>query len=258
MDDQRFDAITRAFAGNISRRGAIKGMLASLAGGALLTTRFDHTSAQCGSTGEYCDSTTPCCDGLHCCHGQSTNICAECCGNDQCPQGSVCEGFICVPVDQCEVAGEYCDSENPCCVGLQCCYGQSTNICAECCGDDQCPVGDICQNWTCVPESGCGAISRYCDSENPCCDGLHCCYGQATNICAECCGNDQCPQGAMCEGFTCVPVNSGPVATLPATGAGDQNQSDGLFGAAALGTAAAALVAAKKLREYDPEPDTGR
>jgi LPXTG-motif cell wall-anchored protein len=42
------------------------------------------------------------------------------------------------------------------------------------------------------------------------------------------------------------------VTTLPATGSGQNNDSNSLFGAAALG-AAAALYAAKKLRET---PDT--
>jgi LPXTG-motif cell wall-anchored protein len=49
------------------------------------------------------------------------------------------------------------------------------------------------------------------------------------------------------------------VSTLPATGAGDASESGSLFGAAALG-AAAALYAAKKLRDdgtIDETPDAG-
>jgi LPXTG-motif cell wall-anchored protein len=44
------------------------------------------------------------------------------------------------------------------------------------------------------------------------------------------------------------------VTTLPATGAGESSDSTGLYGAAALG-AAAALYAAKKMRET-PEAST--
>jgi len=53
--------------------------------------------------------------------------------------------------------------------------------------------------------------------------------------------------------------SGGEVSTLPATGAGDASESDNLFGAAALG-AAAALYAAKKLRDdgtIDETPDAG-
>jgi LPXTG-motif cell wall-anchored protein len=43
------------------------------------------------------------------------------------------------------------------------------------------------------------------------------------------------------------------VKTLPATGAGESKQTTGLYGAAALG-AAAAYLAAKKLRENPEAP----
>ncbi|MCC6674969.1 MAG: hypothetical protein IT339_07225, partial [Thermomicrobiales bacterium] len=103
------------------------------------------------------------------------------------------------------------------------------------------------ENWTCVPV-GCGTAGDYCDSGNACCDGLHCCYGQATNICADCCGDDQCPDGAVCENWTCVPQGGGgPINVLPATGAGPSAGNDAVLGAAAIG--AAALLAASKLRE---------
>lgn len=140
MDDRRFDEFTRVLAGGVSRRLAIKGLVASLVGGAVLTSRLDHAGAQCGGVTDYCDAQSACCGGLHCC------------------------------------------------------YGQATNICADCCGDDQCPDGAVCENWTCVPQGG-----------------------------------------------------GGPINVLPATGAGRSAGNDAVLGAAAIG--AAALLAASKLRE---------
>ena len=46
MDDQRFDALTRAFARGTSRRTAIKGLFGGVIGGVALTARLNNAGAQ--------------------------------------------------------------------------------------------------------------------------------------------------------------------------------------------------------------------
>jgi LPXTG-motif cell wall-anchored protein len=84
-----------------------------------------------------------------------------------------------------------------------------------------------------------------CDHDKDCPKGTCCCKDGSCS--GKCCHKPHPPKPPK-------PAPPAPVTVLPATGAGESNDSTGLFGAAALG-AAAALYAAKKMRET-PEGET--
>ena len=107
------------------------------------------------------------------------------------------------------------------------------NVCAECCGDWDCPNGCECDHGVC---------SCHCGSDYDCPKGTCCCKSGACS--ADCCPKPPKPPKPQ-------PKPDAPVTTLPATGSGDTARSSGLLGVAALG--AAAVLAAKRLRETPSE-----
>jgi hypothetical protein len=144
MDDARFDALTRRFGQNGSRRALLKGLL-GLGGvataGAVL---HDTEAARRGQSGPPTTgpaptfpstvfppsptaTTAPRCPGIQSPCG------SECC----CPAGNTKCGPDCCPDGQ----AECCDNE--CCYGT--CYGE------ELC----CPTGQLVCNDVCLPPGGC-------------------------------------------------------------------------------------------------------
>lgn len=259
----------------------------------------------CGLSGDWCQELTAaddlngrCCEGLNCCYDDKTKsgYCSECCGDWDCQSGYCCGGV--------------CQAE--CCDDKDCEWGVCVDgYCKECRDDWGCGKGEICCEGSCEYRECCGLgdydhcgdcgfcgenyqcyalaeFGEHCEvlqvadgsPEGNCCHGLVCCEWDKKSVCAECCGDWDCPKGCECdhgvcschcasdydcaEGTCCCksgacsadccppppkpePKPETPVTTLPATGSGDTAKSSGLFGMAALG--AAAFLAAKKMRE---------
>jgi LPXTG-motif cell wall-anchored protein len=203
------------------------------------------------------DRTLECCPGLQCCIAGESSYCAECCADSDCGDCEICDSGVCAPVtDCCRDFGDYCgllqttaaggDSSDQldCCDGLVCCenWNSQGSVCAQCCNDWDCGKDGTCNEGVCeypilcIDDKGC--------PEHTCCCG----DGSCSWHCCDHHHHHPHPKPPK-------PTPAAPVTTLPATGSGQESDSTGLFGAAALG-AAAALYAAKKLRETPGAPET--
>jgi len=67
------------------------------------------------------------------------------------------------------------DRQYDCCDGLLCCFGQSTNVCGECCADSDCKYapGGVCNHFQCEYPT-CEGKYETCDHDSDCCHGLKC------------------------------------------------------------------------------------
>ena len=220
-----------------------------------------------GQEGAYC---AECCndDGClgcaECVEGWCTD--PECCADADCPDCAYCsEGTCygkcsqsqecchdeCVDFGECcREIGDYCalldvaaadgSPQNDCCDGLVCCDNVDAMgpVCAQCCNDWDCPKGAYCHGGWCEwPD--------YCDNDKECPKDTCCCKDGTCS--GKCCHHPHPPKPPK-PPKPAPPAPAAPVTTLPATGAGPNDERNSLLGATALG-AAAALYAAKKLRE---------
>ncbi len=191
---------------------------------------------QAGVCLESCVSDGDCEPGQVCEDG----VCVEACtDNGDCPPGEICaegrcqgdDGTCSPPCEGCDVCDDgscvsSCSACETCegtscvdnCEGCQSCKGSS-------CVDDNsnCPSNQVCNNGTCVPESG--TCDPPCSTENceVCNDGTcesscsacqTCDNGQCRDNCegcrtcngSECVDNSsKCPPGFLCIGGACVP-----------------------------------------------------
>ena len=219
MDNGRFDDLTRLLGAGVSRRGMIKGIVATLIGsGTVVAGRALPVSAQCA--GDVCTSTLDCCPG-HLCIG---NECVECLdfGEGCSISGTPC----CDPTLECgfdydqriNVCRVPCvDDGQDCSSGLECCqndnYCTSFNLCQSCieegnqfCQEDtDCCTGLVCASGTCsTPCVG----GRSCTTDGDCCaEGETCVSGTCAVACRElgfsCATADQCCSQACSEGSCC-------------------------------------------------------
>ncbi len=219
MDNGRFDDLTRLLGAGVSRRGMIKGIVATLIGsGTVVAGRALPVSAQCA--GDVCTSTLDCCPG-HLCIG---NECVECLdfGEGCSISGTPC----CDPTLECgfdydqriNVCRVPCvDDGQDCSSGLECCqndnYCTSFNLCQSCieegnqfCQEDtDCCTGLVCASSTCsTPCVG----GRSCTTDGDCCaEGETCVSGTCAVACRElgfpCATADQCCSQACSEGSCC-------------------------------------------------------
>lgn len=140
-------------------------------------------------------SVSPCALGAHLAHHPDhVGECLECDGDEDCPEGEVCNtdtGF-CVPPD----GG--CEDDSDCGGGQICVDGMCVD--PPCTSDDDCPMGEICDLDTgmCVPAP--------CDADDDCPLGEIC--DLDTGECVPgCTSDDDCPMGEICDLETghCVP-----------------------------------------------------
>ncbi len=228
-----------------------------------------------GQEGAYC---AECCENSDCYIAGPCSVCEQgfcstptCCYDTDCPDCQVCgengecaylicelgetccDGHECVPeADCCKGPGDWCgvltaDSDQlDCCDGLVCCenWNSQGSVCAQCCNDWDCGKDGWCHEGWCE-------YPTYCDHDKDCPKGTCCCNDGSCS--GKCCHHPHPPKPPKPPAPT--PPAPAPVTSLPATGAGPNDERNGLFGAAALG-AAAAFVAAKKLRETSGEAST--
>ncbi len=222
MDDQRFDALTRALARGSSRRTALKGLFLGVVGGVSLTMRQDRAGAQteCVDSSD-CNPCQECIegecsypvsypDGL-CCGTEGNYYCSpECCSSDNCEP--IYENQCGISI--CNGSG-YCEGITTCVTGQRCCNsGTPEHYCGVCCADTECPGCSVCVNGTCShPEccgdSDCTSICGEC-VEGTCvtrCTSVEYCCAFANDCRApgECCTDDECPCGGSCIDGTCYP-----------------------------------------------------
>lgn len=165
--------------------------------------------------------------------GECTSDPGGSCATDaDCCQGSCSEEGIC-----------YCEDPSRPWIGCSCTTG-TEDPCGGgtvlCCPASDLPGGPgICTSGSvgCNP-TGCHGESETCEVDTDCCDDLICDGGA--------CSSGQAPEPDVTP--TPAPDGSGPVTTLPSTGAGGGSGGDsGWIGATALGGAAA--LAASLLRK---------
>jgi hypothetical protein len=152
MDHQRFDALTMALAGGTSRRRVLKGVLASVAGGAVLSGREALAGEPvCIGPGGTCSAVSsagavPCCEGLLCCEN-APDFCAECCKDDDCGSGEICCGGACAAIECCI---EDPDPNERCPEGTSCFEGVCEFFCST---NEDCQEGTCCcQDGSCFAE----------------------------------------------------------------------------------------------------------
>jgi len=221
MDDQRFDALTRALARGSSRRTALKGLFGGLIGGAALVTRLDNASAQaceidsdcpsyanqCGTnhcTDGFCVPVSNCAQNEQCCGFDTAGAhCATCCSDDQCGGCHACIDGTCQELDCCADSDCYgqcascvrgtcvshCELDEYCCA-----YTNGCLAVGKCCTDDDCDCG-LCSQGTCYSQ---------CTDQQECCEGTN-----GRSYCTECCSDASCP--GACE--VCVEGQCGSACT---------------------------------------------
>jgi hypothetical protein len=213
VEPHRFDAFTRALAGNSSRRSVLKGLLGGAAAGVAGLAGVAGASAAPGGNGnagggskkpDCCPTTLPRLCGNTCTDPQSDpNNCGAC--GTVCASG-VCTNGACTPVTGC-IPGQQqsCDTGVPgiCAAGMQTCQPDGTwGTCVqnqqpqpETCngldddcdgvvdnGSNLCPTGFICQSGACVAVNGCTpGATQSCYSGPPGTAGVGACqYGMQT------------------------------------------------------------------------------
>jgi hypothetical protein len=192
------------------------------------------------------------CDTCQECEGGLCVDLNDCCETDNdCDSDEVCCSGICVEehIGCCREFGDYCgvtdvasaggdDRQYDCCDGLLCCFGQSTNVCGECCADSDCKAapGGVCNHFQCEYPT-CEGKYDACGSDSDCCHGLKCFGGV--------CKHPHHPHPK--------PTPPAPVTSLPATGVKNgSTDSSGAVGIT-LVAGAAALLGAKMLRQKPQE-----
>ncbi len=189
MDDERFDALTRALTSSTSRRrllrGLAGGLLASLAAmvGAV-ETLASHTG--CRHHGQPCRRKNQCCS--HRCTGAGTCMCPAAktpCGTTACcdPATQKCCQGVCVPLGGCCTAAD-CDDGNACTVDS---CDSATGAITHTPDNSLCGTGGACDATT-----GCTCAAGYEPCPTGCCP-LVCkattppyyevCGGRATCVC---------------------------------------------------------------------------
>jgi len=142
------------------------------------------TSANCAST-----PATPFCE-------LPQGVCVACLTNpDTCPVGEVCSPttHTCQPLPGGCTSNAQCPASKPIC-------DTADGECVGCLLSSDCPSGDICENFECVPSCGGGQA---------CTNGLSCCEGGCIDTvndpdnCGFC--NNVCPPGESCLGSACQP-----------------------------------------------------
>jgi hypothetical protein len=228
MDDRQFDRLTRAFAGAVSRRAAVKALLGL--GGATLFSSSAVSTSEAARRPAVTPTVVPKCPGQQTWNG-SACVCPAghaICGPDCCPDGlaaccdSACCYGTCYGEELCCPSGQIvcngvCLAPGVCCTNADCGLNQVCvdGSCLGACipdGEEGCTVdGDccstICQSGRCAATvSGtCTEAIDICAGDAPTCgSGCRCaltddggiyCIGNQT--CAGSC--EQCPEGTVCD-----------------------------------------------------------
>lgn len=192
MDDDRFDALTRAVGGGASRRAALRALIAATVGGtaALPAWLGPRSAAACAKIGARCGRGDRCCGDARCRGGRCR------CAGGEVACGSRCANLL---TDRAN-----CGTCGHACAGGRCLHGACT------CDpfDNRCPteVDGQC---------GCGAVATVtgfvaacvdrnsaCDLDRPCDSSADC---PPRSVCLRGCSGPPDPQPNRCS-KPCVPA----------------------------------------------------
>ncbi|MGH2618340.1 MAG: hypothetical protein ACRDJC_24180, partial [Thermomicrobiales bacterium] len=126
MDSNKFDALTRGFAAQRSRRDALKGLAAGLLGLGVAGEAAAQVGAERQNCGQPCDNSSDCNAGLECRNSD---------GDD-----------VCVRIGDSRTS---CNRNSDCTRNTELCRNgrcENTSTCTRCGDNDNCPSGQICRN----------------------------------------------------------------------------------------------------------------
>lgn len=153
-----------------------------------------------------CKTSDDCGDGDVCC-GEIC-VAGDCCVTKDCPEGETCEKHICTPTVGCEKDGD-CETGEMCC----------SNICVvgDCCSTKDCPEGETCKKHVCTPDcrpktcadyaGKCGTFDNECGGTVTC----ECAADERCNpggVCVVIPGCTPIPQNVACKGLQCGPASN--------------------------------------------------
>jgi Cys-rich repeat protein len=212
VDHDRFDALSRALAAALARRGALKGLAGAALGGLLGTAAAASLAPACRLAGRSCGAARPCCAGSRCvrgfCRCNATSNFFACdgpgarcvdvatseehcggCGNPPCGANEVCINGGCV--DHCESGAKDGDESDTDCGG---------DRCPKCGPFKKCAVNSDCESDHCDDDrrrcSEC-SVDAHCTTIS----FLDTCVDHG---CVQCRTDAQCTTGTRCVSNTCT------------------------------------------------------
>lgn len=215
MDEGRFDALTRAFGGERSRRDVLRSLTGVLALGAGIDEAVAKKKCVKSKNGRACNYNAQCCSNL--CKSGGARRCAPCKTNTDCGAGAICNA------GKCSAAG--CRQNKECPGKLRCIRGlcKSDSGGADCDSDGDCGLNQACSDGQCATcpagKTGCNGDClnlSVCTGEHIHCNNSDACFcsriadNNNSRFCAlglECgppCGPDNsCPGGTRCVVTCC-------------------------------------------------------
>ena len=136
MDSKTFDALTRGFGTQRTRRDAVKGFAAGLMGLGVVRGAAAQVTIQNATCGQRCDVNGDCNSGLEC-----------------------SDGVLCVRIDD---SNQNCNVNGDCGENFEVCRnGSCTNqvVCSACNNNADCPSGESCNNQLCGRVDECNSNS---------------------------------------------------------------------------------------------------
>lgn len=145
MDNKTFDALTRSFGTQRSRRDALKSLVAGLFGLGIARGASAQVGVERATCGQSCSDSADCNAGLRC----SGRICVRIADSrDSCRRNIDCDrDFEICRNDRCENQStcDRCGSTTDCPSGQACRNGR----CGDCSRDSQCRNDEVCRNGRC-------------------------------------------------------------------------------------------------------------
>ncbi|MFO0746474.1 MAG: hypothetical protein U1F43_12475 [Myxococcota bacterium] len=145
------------------------------------------------------------------CGSDTTNSGKSCEKDDDCPTATICDNGLCT--------AHACDGNADCLNGDQSCIetsggGMCSAVECGCANCSACPVGEQCDNGSCVQATACSAANP-CTGTDVCDAGT--CRACAGNECPSDCTVSGCPQGKTCNTTSKLCESSNPTVDPCAT-----------------------------------------
>jgi hypothetical protein len=167
MDSKTFDALTRGFGAQRSRRDAAKAFIAGLFGLGIARGASAQVGAERATCGQDCNNSSDCNAGLRCSGGicvREADSRTSCNRNINCDRVfEVCRNGRCENQSTCD----RCNSTTDCPEGRACRNGR----CGDCTRDSQCRNDEVCRNGRCERDRNRCNSNRDCGRKERCRNG---------------------------------------------------------------------------------------